>query len=41
MPTNLVGVEPDAGHVHVGMALEVTFEDVTEEITLPKFRPAG
>ena len=40
MPTNLVGVEPDAGHVHVGMALEVTFEDVTEEITLPKFRPA-
>ena len=41
MPTNLVGVEPDAEHVRIGMALEVTFDDVTEEITLPKFRPAG
>ena len=36
--TNVVGCAPDA--VRVGMAVEVVFEDVTPEITLPKFRPA-
>ena len=25
--------------VKIGMAVEVIFEDVTEELTLPKFRP--
>ena len=25
--------------LYVGMPLEVTFDDVTEEISLPKFRP--
>ena len=25
----------------VGMAVEVVFDDVTEDVTLPKFRPAG
>lgn len=35
--SNVVGCEPDA--VDVGMAVEVFFEDVTAEVTLPKFRP--
>jgi uncharacterized OB-fold protein len=40
MMTNLVDVEPDPAQITVGMPVEVTFEDVTDEITLPKFRPA-
>ena len=40
IPTNLVGVEPDPANIHVGMPLEVAFADVTDEITLPMFRPA-
>lgn len=40
IPTNLIGVEPDPAHIKVGMAVEVAFADVTEEITLPVFRPA-
>lgn len=27
--------------IRVGMPVEVVFDDVTEEVTLPKFRPAG
>lgn len=27
--------------LRIGMPIEVTFEDVTEEVTLPRFRPAG
>ena len=40
-PTNLVGVpfEPEA--IKIGMALEAIFEDVTPEVSLPKFRPAA
>ena len=41
MPTNLIGVEPDPAHIQVGMPVEVAFEDLTDEITLPMFRPAG
>ena len=41
MATNLVDVEPDPEHVKVGMAVEVTFDDVTADVTLPKFRPAS
>ena len=40
IPTNLVDVEPDPEHISVGMAVEVAFEDLTDEITLPVFRPA-
>jgi uncharacterized OB-fold protein len=39
MMTNVVGCAPEA--VRVGMPVEVVFEDVTPEVTLPKFRPAG
>ncbi|HUZ01204.1 MAG TPA: Zn-ribbon domain-containing OB-fold protein [Thermomicrobiaceae bacterium] len=38
--SNLIGVEADPEHVKVGMPVEVVYEDVTEAVTLPKFRPA-
>ena len=41
MPTNLVEVEPDPAVIKVGMPVEVVFEDITDEIALPKFKPAG
>jgi uncharacterized OB-fold protein len=40
MMTNLTGIEPDPATITVGMPVQVTFEDLTEEISLPKFRPA-
>ena len=38
MMTNLVGVEPDPDVVRCDMAVEVVYDDVTEDVTLPKFR---
>ena len=35
--TNIVGCAPDA--VHIGMRVEVVFDDVTDEIAIPKFTP--
>ena len=40
MPTNVVEVEPDPTVIKIGMALEVVFEDLTDTISLPKFKPA-
>ena len=40
MPTNLIDVEPDPSKVKIGMSVEVTFEDASDSISLPKFRPA-
>lgn len=37
--TNLVDCKTE--DIEIGMAVEVVFDDVTEEITLPKFRPQG
>lgn len=37
--TNLVGMDETA--VVIGLPVEVTFEDVGSEFSLPKFRPAG
>ena len=37
MMTNIVGCEPEK--VHIGMPVQVTFEDWTEEISIPKFKP--
>jgi uncharacterized OB-fold protein len=37
--TNVVGCDNDA--IYCDMPVEVVFEDVTAEISLPKFRPAG
>ena len=39
MMTNVVDCDFDA--LAVGMALEVTFREETDEITVPLFRPAG
>lgn len=39
MMTNIVDVDPH--DVTVGMDVEVVFDDVTDEVTLPKFKPAG
>jgi uncharacterized OB-fold protein len=39
MMTNIVGCDPE--RVRIGMAVEATFEDWTEEISVPKFRPVG
>lgn len=36
--TNIVGCDPK--DVHIGMPVEVTYEDITPEYTLPKFRPS-
>jgi uncharacterized OB-fold protein len=35
---NIVGTDNDK--IRVGMAVEVTFDDVTEEVTIPRFKPA-
>ena len=40
MMTNLVGIEPDPNKIKVGMEVVVQYDDVTEAITLPKFKPA-
>jgi hypothetical protein len=39
MMTNIVDCDPN--DVHVGMDVEVVFDDVTEEVTLPKFKPTA
>ena len=41
MMSNLVDVQPDPEHVKIGMPVEVVYEDVSDEITLPKFKPAS
>lgn len=40
IPTNLVEVEMEPTAIKVGMPVEVVFEDASDTITLPKFRPA-
>jgi uncharacterized OB-fold protein len=37
--SNVIGCKPE--DVKIGMAVEVTFEDVTDEISLPKFKPVA
>jgi uncharacterized OB-fold protein len=36
--SNLVDVKPD--EIEIGMPVEVTFEEITEGVTLPKFKKA-
>jgi hypothetical protein len=38
MISNVVGVSPDA--IECDMAVEVVFEDITDDVTLPKFTPS-
>ena len=40
MMTNLVEVEADPEKIRCDMPVEVVFEDATDKISLPKFRPA-
>jgi hypothetical protein len=39
MMSHIIGVEPDPATLRCDLPLEVVFEDITAEITLPKFRP--
>lgn len=39
MISNLVGISHD--QIRIGMPVEVVFEDISDEITLPKFRVSG
>ena len=39
MVANLVGTDP--AEVRIGADVEVTFDDIAEDCTLPQFRPAG
>ena len=40
MPTNIVMDDPTPEKLQIGMSLEVVFEDITDTIALPKFKPA-
>ena len=40
MPTNIVIDDPTPENLQIGMALEVIFEDISDKIALPKFKPA-
>jgi uncharacterized OB-fold protein len=37
--TNIVGIAADPAQLRCDLPVEVVFEDITDEITLPKFRP--
>ncbi len=37
--TNVIGCKNE--DIYIGMPVEAVFEDITEEVTLPKFRPVG
>ena len=41
MMSNIVGIENTPDNLVLDMPLEVVFEDATEEISIPKFKPAG
>ena len=38
--SNLVGIDPDPDKIKCDMPVVVEYKDVTEEVTLPMFRPA-
>ena len=39
MPTNIVMEDPTPEKLRVGMPLEAVFEEITDTISLPKFKP--
>jgi len=41
MMTNIVGCPQTPEALELDMALEVTFEDKSDDIALPKFKPAS
>jgi hypothetical protein len=40
MATNILIENPTFDNLKIGMDLQVVFEDITEELALPKFKPA-
>jgi len=40
MSTNIIIDNPNFDNLTIGMPLEVVFEDITDELALPKFKPA-
>ena len=40
MMTNLIGIDPTPEAIRCDMPVEVSWEDVTDEVTLPLFKPA-
>jgi uncharacterized OB-fold protein len=41
MMTNIIGVDPTPENLPIDMPVEVTFEQQSDDITLPLFKPAG
>ena len=41
MPSQVIGIEPEPGRIHIGMPVEVVFEDASDSIVLPKFKPVN
>ena len=41
MMTNIVGIENTPENLVLDMPLEVTFDDVLPDVTIPKWKPAG
>ena len=39
MMSNIVGVEPDPARLRCDMPVTIVFDDITDDITLPKFQP--
>jgi uncharacterized OB-fold protein len=39
--TNLIGVAPDPQSIRCDMPVELTWDDVTPEVTLPRWRPTS
>lgn len=37
--SHLLDVEPDPSRIYAGMPVEVVFEEASDDMTLPKFRP--
>jgi uncharacterized OB-fold protein len=40
MMSNIIGVEADPAHVKIGMPVTLVYDRITDEVTLPKFKPA-
>ena len=41
MMSNIINVEATPENLPAGLNVEVVFEDVNEQVTLPKFQPSG
>lgn len=41
MLSNLIGIEPDPKKIKCDMPVEIVYQKLTDEVTLPLFKPAG